>query len=142
VELFTSNRNALFQHIHRDVGLLAAHDERRSDADAVRPTSQEKHAALERKLDDAITFRTALRLGFFVGDNLDSDHQAAAADVAHQIEPLRPIGDALHDVLSDYLGILDAFAFEDVDGGKRGCDRDRIPAESRSVRSEEHTSEL
>src|ERR1039457_5955907 len=127
--------DALFQHIHGDVRLLAAHNERRSNADAVWPTSQQENAALEGELDDTIAFRDALRFGLLIGDNLDSDHQAASADVAHQIEPLRPIGDALHDVLSEYLGILYGFAFEDLGGCTRRCDRDWVPAESRSVRA-------
>src|SRR5664280_1492105 len=133
--LLACYRNALFQHIHGDVRLLAAHNERRSDTDTVRPTSQQQDAALEGELDDAIAFRNALRFGLLVGDNLDSDHQAASADVAHQIEPLRPTGDALHDVFSHHLGVLDAFTFQDVHGGKRSCDRDWVPSESRSVRA-------
>src|ERR1035437_7876072 len=115
--LLACYRNALFQHIHRDIGLLPGPDQRRSDTDTVRPTSQQQDAALEGELDDAIAFRDALHFGLLIGDNLDSDHQAASADVAHQIEPLRPIGDALHDVFSHYLGIFDAFTFQDVHGG-------------------------
>src|ERR1017187_4686896 len=71
--LLAGNRNALFQHIHGDVGLLPGHDERRRDANAVRPASQKEHAALEGELYDGIAFRGALRLGFLVGDDLDSD---------------------------------------------------------------------
>src|ERR1017187_7962081 len=73
--LLAGNRNALFQHIHGDVGLLAGHDERWSNTDAVGPASQKEHTALEGELDDAIAFRAALGLGFLVGDDLDSDHQ-------------------------------------------------------------------
>src|ERR1022692_3419232 len=135
VSQLTGNRNAFFQHIHCDVGLLAGHDERRSDADAVRPASQKQDTALKGELDDAITFRSPWRLGFLVGDDLDSDPQAASADVAHQIEPLRPIGDAFHDVFAHYLGILDGFTFEHIHGGQRSRNGDWVPAEGRSVRA-------
>src|ERR1019366_2616285 len=142
VALLAGDRNALFKNIHGDVGLLPGHDERRGDANAVRAASQQKDAALRGEFDDAIAFRVALRLGFFVGDDLDSDHQAASADVAHQIEPLRPIGDAFHDVFAHHLGILDGFTLQHIHGRQRSRNRDWVPAERRSVRTRHPVHDL
>src|ERR1019366_6989477 len=47
VALLAGDRNALFKSIHGDVGLRPVHDERRRDANAVRPESHQKDAALE-----------------------------------------------------------------------------------------------
>src|SRR5271157_331370 len=121
--------DALLQHVHRDVGLLFGHHQRRREANAVRATTEEENATFERQLDDAVTFSAALRLGRFVGNDLYSDHQPATTDIAHQFEPLRPVGNALHDVLPDDLGILDALALQHVHGRHRGRDTYRIAAE-------------
>src|SRR5271157_1642055 len=104
--------DALLQHVHRDVGLLFRHHQRRrkadavratteeedatfvtassswrsnvasSSSDAVRATTEEEDATFERQLDDAVTFSAALRLGRLIGNDLDPDHQASPADIA------------------------------------------------------------
>src|SRR5271166_4445395 len=127
--------DALLQHVHCDVGLFFRHHKRRRNSDAVRATTEEEDATLERQLDDAVTFSAARRFGRLVGDDLDPDHQAAPADITHQFEPLRPVSDALHNVLPDDLGILDALAFQYVHGRHRGRDTYRITAKSRGVRT-------
>ena len=110
--------------------------ERRRDADGARPAAQEENAPLEGQFDDAVALGRAIFLRLLVFDDFDADHQAAAANVAHDFVLLRPVRHALHHVIADFGGVLhQLLAFDHVEGGQRGRDADRIAAEGGGVRA-------
>ena len=57
-------------------------------------------------------------------------------------QALRPVCNALHDVIADHLGVLDAFALQHIHRRQRGGDRDRVAAERRSVRARHPVHDL
>src|ERR1700689_4230742 len=77
-------RNRLLQRVHGDVRFLFAYDERRRHANSAWPASQEQNAPLESKFNDAVAFGRAIFLRLLVLDDLNPNHQAAAANIAYQ----------------------------------------------------------
>ena len=68
-----------------------------------------------------------------VFDDLDADHEAAAANVADDGMLGDPGAEALEHLFADGGGVLHAFAFEDVHGGEGGGDADGVAAEGAGV---------
>src|ERR1035441_5120909 len=86
VVVFGDQVDALLQHVQRYVRLLLADDERRRNTYRVGPATQQQNAALERLLDDQVALHRTRGPRLLVGNDLDTNHQAPSANVAHQVE--------------------------------------------------------
>ena len=127
--------DALFQHIEGEIGLLLGDDQRRAQAQGVGAAAEEQHSLFEGHLDYVIALFSGGSLGVFVGHKLDADHQATSANIAHQRQPLRPVVDAVEDVLANLARVAQALALDDVDGGHGGGDGHRITAKGGGMRT-------
>src|SRR5271154_7029725 len=77
--------DALLEDVEGDIGLLLVDDEGRAEADAGFAAAEDEQAALEGEIDDLVAHGAGGCAGFLVFlstlDDLDADHQTAAADV-------------------------------------------------------------
>jgi hypothetical protein len=75
--------DAVFQHVHRDVRFFFRYYQRGAEADGAGAAAQEEDALFEGALYDLIALGGGVLFGGLVFDDVDADHEAAAADVAN-----------------------------------------------------------
>lgn len=127
--LFCGEGDALFEDVECDVGFVLVDNERGTEADACFAASEDKEAAFEGEIDDLVAHRSYRRAGLFVFDQFDADHEAATTNVADCGMFGYPGTEAREHLFANGRGVLEAFALEDVHGGKGGGDADGIAAE-------------
>ena len=74
--------DAVFEDVEGDVSLWLVDDERWAEADAGFAAAEDQEAAFEGEVDDLVAHGAGGRAGFLIFDDLDTDHEAAAADFA------------------------------------------------------------
>lgn len=89
-KLFCGEGDTLFENVKSDVGLVLINDQRRTQADAGFAAAEDEQAAFEGEVDDFVAHGPDRCTGFLIFDDLDTDHQAAAADVTDVRELLDP----------------------------------------------------
>src|SRR6185437_1014609 len=100
-----SPANAFFENVHRDVGLLFRDDQWRAQPKRIRPGTQDQQPFVKRGIDDRVAQLGSGCALLFGPDDLDTDHQPAAAHIAHQWYRARPLAQALHHVLADLFRV-------------------------------------
>src|SRR6202043_1271022 len=125
--LYAYELDALFKYVDGNVGFLFGDDQRRANANRAGATSQEKHAALESQLDDAVALGGGIFFGGFVFHDFDSEHQASTSNVAYQLQFRRPVCHALEHVIAHLGCVLEqALLLYHVKRSQRGCDTNWI----------------
>src|SRR5579863_3494330 len=122
--------NRFFQRIHGDFSFILGDDQRRRDADGARAATQEENSAFEGELHDFVALLGGIFFGLLVFDDLNADHETAAAHIADYAVPVRPAFHALEHVIANFSAVAQqVFALNDVHGGQRGRDANWISAE-------------
>src|SRR5215469_15356830 len=83
VALIYSQRNAHLEDVEGYVGFLLVDDERRAEADGVFAAAEQQKAIVEGEVDDSVAERAGRFARDAVLDDLDCEHEAAAAGVAN-----------------------------------------------------------
>src|SRR6266568_1241122 len=127
--------NALFQSPHGKVRLLLVNQERRREPQRIFARAKHEQSLVKRTIDNRVT---QVRSAFFcslIAHKLNANHQAFAANVADDLELVRPIRGALENVLSHFLRVLHQTAFNQVHRCKRSSEANWIPAKRSSMRT-------
>ena len=114
-------RNTLFQDVERDGGFVLVGYEWGREADGGFSAPENQQAALEGQLDDTITPLSGNFARGLILDDLDADHQAAPAYLAYDGVFCRPLPQAGEHLVAEFCSVGNAFAFEDIIGGRYGC---------------------
>ena len=75
-----------------ELGLLLVDNQRRRKSQRIFSCPKDEQSFVERSLKHAVPQLGRSFFGFLVAHELDSDHQSFAANVAHALVPLAPIG--------------------------------------------------
>src|SRR5205823_8260296 len=110
-------------------------DQWRAEANAGFAAAEDEEAALEREIDDLVAEGTGGGAGFLVLNDFDADHEAAAANFADDGVFGDPGAEALEHLFTNGRGILHAFALDDIHGGERSGDADRVAAKGAGMRA-------
>src|SRR6185312_3636707 len=117
-----------------DVGLFFGHDERRGDTDGAGAASEKQDAAFEGEFQNAVALFGRSGPGLFIGDDFYADHEATAADIAHQFVFCGPISEALEHVVANFGGVFQqALVFDHVERSESSGQADGIASEGGGV---------
>src|ERR1039458_7636341 len=112
-------RQALFQSIQREVALVARDDQRGAEPQGIVTGAQNEQAAFEGQIHHAVAQLRRFGLGLLVAHQLDAQHQAQPAHLAHDGEARRPIPHARHQVRAHARGVIDQLLLQQLDGHQR-----------------------
>src|SRR5262249_1099313 len=118
--------DTLLEHVHGNLRLLLCNDQRRRETDARLATSQEKHAAFERQIDDAVALRPRRSLELSVLHDLDRDHEPPPTDVANHAVLLGPALHALDHEVAHHVRVPHTLALDHVHRGQSSSEADGI----------------
>src|SRR6266852_5069605 len=128
--------DGLLESIDCDIGFVFGRDQRWRNANRARAATQEQNAAFEGQFDDMVALGGGVLLCLLVLDDLNADHQPAAANIAHQLVFVWPGGDSLQYVIADFGRIPhQVFALDHIECSQCGRNADRVAAKGRSVRT-------
>src|SRR5690242_10231743 len=74
--------DAILENVERDIGFTLVYNQRGREPDAVFAAAENQKAALEGEIHDAITQLRRSLACRLIFDDLDADHQTAAANIA------------------------------------------------------------
>src|SRR5271170_3028734 len=114
--------DALLEDVEGDVSLLLVDDERGAETDAGLAATEDEEAALEGELDDLVAHGSGGGAGFLIFNDLEADHQAAAADFTNGEVFCDPRTQALEHLFADSRCVFNALTLDDVHRGERGGD--------------------
>src|ERR1700733_1517371 len=93
-ELAFNLGEAAVENVYRAIRLLTINHERRHQTNRALSASEDEQAQFERALEEPIANATVGLTRSLIFDQLDSDHQAAPADMPHEPVLLRPVGNS------------------------------------------------
>ena len=125
----------LFEDIQGDRRLVFIHNKRRAEPQRRFATAEHHQALFKGQHFNAVAQLGRRLARRFVLYKLNADHQPASAHVAHHGMSVRPGPQPLQHQLAHAGGVVDSFPLEDVHGGLRCSQTQRIAAESGSMRA-------
>jgi hypothetical protein len=116
-KFFFDLRETVFEDIESDGGFVFGNDEGRAEANGGFSAAEDHEAFFEAEGLDAVA---QLRGGFaavFILHQFDTDHEAAAADIANERMSCFPCLQTVEHFAADFCCVANPFALEDIDGG-------------------------
>ncbi len=119
-------RDRFLKDIEGDHGFMFVDDERRAKADGSFAAAEDHEAALKGENLDAVAQGIDRLARGLVLYQLDADHEATTANITDHGMSLLPAGETVQHEVANASGIGQAFALDDVHGGKRRSNGDRV----------------
>ncbi len=97
------------------------------------PAPSTSKPSCKRAVDDAVAQIRGALLGLLVPDDFDADHEAFAANVAHDAELAGPATQASQQIIAHAPGVFHVFVLDQSQGRERRGNADGISAEGRGM---------